>query len=423
MRQRAWIWVLCPALAAGLALAGCGGGEKGTTPAPLVEVQVASAELGALPQWVRGQAVLYPVRQAIITPKISAPVSRFFVQRGDHVHAGEPLATLENRDLTAAAQQTQGQLEAAQANYLTATAGDIPAALKTAQLNLAAATKTLANTQAIYTNDQNLFRQGAIPRRTLDQAGVDLTNAQNAATLAQQHLEALQNGGHAQALKAAQGQLTAAQGQAAAAAAMADYSRIVSPIDGVVTDRPVYPGELATPSSPLMTIMDLSHVVARVALPASQAALLKVGDAATITPTAAGAASFPARVTIVSPATDPGSTTVEVWVEAGNPKEALRPGTTVQVAILARTLAQALLVPNDAILTDASGAASVMVAGSDGKAHQTPVGVGVTDATKTQILKGITPGTRVVTVGAYGLPDGSQIKIVPAAAADASTAP
>lgn len=401
-------------------LAGCGGGAEGTTPAPLVAVQVATAARGALPQWVRSQAVLYPVRQAIITPKISAPVSRFYVQRGDRVHAGELLATLENRDLTASAEQARGQLEAAQANYQTAVAGDIPAALKTAQLNLTAAQKTLANAQTIYTNDQNLFRQGAIPRRTLDQAGVDLTNAQNAATLAQQHLQALESGGHAQALKAAQGQLTAAQGQAAAAAAQVAYSKITSPMDGVVTDRPSYPGELATPSAPLMTIMDLSQVVARAALPAAQAALLKVGDTATITPT--GGRAVPAKVTVVSPATDAGSTTVEVWVTAPNPQRALRPGTTVEVAMLARTLPQALLVPSEAILTDAGGATSVMVVGADGKAHQTPVQVGVADPAQTQIVSGISAGTRVVTVGAYGLPDGAQIKIE-AASKDASTAP
>jgi multidrug efflux pump subunit AcrA (membrane-fusion protein) len=401
-------------------LAGCGGGAEGTTPAPLVAVQVATAARGALPQWVRSQAVLYPVRQAIITPKISAPVSRFYVQRGDRVHAGELLATLENRDLTASAEQARGQLEAAQANYQTAVAGDIPAALKTAQLNLTAAQKTLANAQTIYTNDQNLFRQGAIPRRTLDQAGVDLTNAQNAATLAQQHLQALESGGHAQALKAAQGQLTAAQGQAAAAAAQVAYSKITSPMDGVVTDRPSYPGELATPSAPLMTIMDLSQVVARAALPAAQAALLKVGDTATITPT--GGRAVPAKVTVVSPATDAGSTTVEVWVTAPNPQRALRPGTTVEVAMLARTLPQALLVPSEAILTDAGGAPSGLVVRAAGKAHQTPDQVGVADPAQTQIVSGISAGTRVVTVGAYGLPDGAQIKIE-AASKDASTAP
>ncbi|HUX67913.1 MAG TPA: efflux RND transporter periplasmic adaptor subunit [Terriglobales bacterium] len=407
-------------LAAAL-LAGCSSGASDSAPSPVVAVQVATVRQGPLQQWIRTQAVLYPLHQAVITPKISAPVARLEVERGDRVRAGELVAELENRDLQAAAQAAEGQLQAAQAAYATAVAGAIPAQLKAAQLNLAATRQALDNAQRVYASRQRLFQQGAIPRLALEQAGVALTDARNAHTLAQQQLQALEaGGGHAQALKAAQGNLTTAQAQAAAAQAMLAYSRLTSPIAGVVTDRPVYTGELATPAAPLMTIMNLSQVVARASLPASQAALLQVGDPATLTP--AGGAPLPARVSVVSPTTDPGSTTVEVWVQAANPHQSLRPGTSVAVAMLARTLPQAVTVPSAAVLIDYSGGASVMVVGGDGKAHQTAVTLGVQEPDRDQILEGVAVGQRVVTVGAYGLPDGAQIKIeapAPPAAQDA----
>lgn len=400
-------------LAAGLILAavGCSShadDEPGSP--PVVSVQVVTVSQGPLRQWVRTQAVLYPLRQAIITPKISAPVSRFFVQRGDHVRQGELLAELEDHDLSAAARESQGQLETAQADYATATAGTIPADLKRAQLDVTAAEKAFNNAKLINDNSQRLYEQGAIPRRALDQAGVDLTNAQNAYELAQQHLQATEKVGHAQALRAAQGNLDTAQGHAAAAAALLSYAQITSPIAGVVTDRPMYPGELATPAAPLMTVADLSRVVARAALPADQAALLKVGDAATLTAPGSDR-PLPARVSVVSPATDPGSTTLEVWVEAENPDGVLRPGTSVQVAILARTLPQALTVPASAVLSDAGGETSVMVVGADHKAHQKTVELGVRDTGRVQILNGVAAGATVVSVGAYGLPDASPIKV------------
>ncbi len=408
-------------LAAAALLAGCSSGASDSAPSPVVAVQVATVRQGPLQQWIRTQAVLYPLHQAVITPKISAPVARLEVERGDRVRAGELVAELENRDLQAAAQAAEGQLQAAQAAYATAVAGAIPAQLKAAQLNLAATRQALDNAQRVYASRQRLFQQGAIPRLTLEQAGVALTDARNAHTLAQQQLQALEaGGGHAQALKAAQGNLTTAQAQAAAAQAMLAYSRLTSPIAGVVTDRPVYTGELATPSAPLMTIMNLSQVVARASLPASQAALLQVGDPATLTP--AGGAPLPARVSVVSPTTDPGSTTVEVWVQAANPHQSLRPGTSVAVAMLARTLPQAVTVPSAAVLMDYSGGASVMVVGGDGKAHQTAVTLGVQEPDRDQILEGVAVGQRVVTVGAYGLPDGARIKIeapAPPAAQDA----
>lgn len=445
------------ALAAAAALlAACSSSGDQPAPQPVVAVQVAPAKVTQLQQWVRAQAVLYPLHQAVITPKISAPVRQFFVNRGDRVHAGEELAQLENRDLAAAAQEAEAQLAAAQAAFQTATAGSIPAELKKAQLDAAAAHQTVANLQKIANSRRQLFQQGALPRRDLDQASLDLTNAKNAAALADQHLAALEHGGHAQAVAAAQADLDAARARAAAAEAQLSYSKITSPMDGVVADRPVYPGELATPSTPLMTIVDLSQVVARVPLPAAQAALLTLGDPATLS-LPGGGRTWPGKVTVVSPATDPGSTTVEVWVQAANtpqpgdatsqcgpplppsdarqqpdqreggsskrwpchPGGGLKPGTTVAVAMLARTLPDALTVPASALLTDDSGATSVMVVGSDSKAHSRPVEVGVREPDEVQIVKGLKPGERVVSVGAYALADNSSVTIAPAAGAGA----
>jgi len=115
----------------------------------------------------------------------------------------------------------------------------------------------------------------------------------------------------------------------------------------------------------------------------------------------------------VSPALDPNSTTVEVWVHAKNPG-GLKPGTSVQVSMIARSVPDALTIPAAALLTD-QGATSVMVAGADGHAHKTPVKVGIRDDDRVQIVEGLQPADKVVAVGAYGLPDNSKITSAEAA--------
>ena len=119
---------------------------------------------------------------------------------------------------------------------------------------------------------------------------------------------------------------------------------IRSPINGVVTDRPLYPGEMATTGAPLLTVMDVSAIVARINMAQDQAKDVKVGDEATMTP-ADGSEPVTGKVTVVSPATDPNSTTVQVWVQADNPGERLRAGQSVHVAIVAATIDGATLVP------------------------------------------------------------------------------
>ncbi len=375
---------------------------------PAVPVQVVSVSKANLQQTITSDAVLFPVAQSALVPKISAPVKKFYVNRGSHVRAGQLLAELENRDLAAAAQENKGTYDQAQATYATATAADIPQELQKAQLDAQGAKQTFDAAQKVYDSRKELFQQGALPRKELDQAGVDLTNARNQYEIAQKHLESLNAVGYQQAQKSAKGQLESAQGKYQGAEAQLSYSDIRSPISGVVTDRPLYPGEMASAGTPLLTVMDLSHVVARAHIPQQNAALLKVGDNAEITVPGIDT-PFPGKVSVVSPALDPGSTTVEIWVTLKNPHERLKPGTSVQLSMIAKSVPDALVVPVASLLTAPDGTVSVMLAGSDGHAHQKAVKTGIRQGDQVQIVGGLHAGDKVVGSGAYGLPDNSKI--------------
>jgi len=116
--------LLLAALVAPLVLlSGC---KKEKEPVPLVSVQAQMPVSGTLSSQVAADAILAPIAQAAIQPKVTAPVKKIYVERGQRVKAGQLLAVLENTDLTAAAQDNQGAYESAQAAYATATKGQIP---------------------------------------------------------------------------------------------------------------------------------------------------------------------------------------------------------------------------------------------------------------------------------------------------------
>jgi RND family efflux transporter MFP subunit len=181
-------------------------------------------------------------------------------------------------------------------------------------------------------------------------------------------------------------------------------------MSGVITDRPLYPGEMAAAGTPLLTVMDISTVIAKAHIPQNDAAALKVGDKGTMTVPGIEE-PIEGKVTVVSPALDPNSTTVEVWFEAKNPKHELKPGTSVQLALTAQTVKDALVVPANAVITTPEGATAVMIAGSDGRAHQKAVKLGIRNGDDVQIVDGVTESDKVVASGAYGLPDKTKIKI------------
>jgi len=338
------------------------------------------------------------------------------VKRGSPVHHGELLAILENRDLSAAAQENKGSFDQAQAAYETTTTAGLPEEIQKAEADAQQSKQALDAQEKIYESRQQLYQEGALPRKELDQSTVDIVQARNQYSIAKRHLDTLLALGKQQQLKAAAGQLESAKGKYLGAEAQLSYSEIRSPIDGVVTDRPLYPGEMAAAGTAVVTVMDLSAVIAKAHIPQADAQLLKVGDQGSISVPGLDS-PVEGTVTVVSPALDPNSTTVEVWLEAKNPKQQLKPGTSVQLSLTAKTVKDALVVPAAAVITAADGNSAVMVAGSDGRAHQKAVKPGIRQDDDVQILEGVSAGDKVVTTGAYGLPDNTKIKVETPAAA------
>ena len=380
-----------------------------------VTVQAAPVEKTTIQHVVEAQAILFPLQQAAIVSKISAPVQKFLVKRGSAVKEGQLLAVLENRDLSAAAQDTEGAYKQQEALHKITTSASLPEEIKKAEADAQQAQQALDAQEKIFQSRQQLFDQGALPRKELDQSRVDITQARNQYAIAKQHLDTLMATGKQQELVAAEGQLESAKGKYQGAQAQLSYSEIRSPVNGVITDRPLYPGEMAAAGTPLLTVMDISSVIAKAHIPQDEAAALKVGDKGTMTVPGI-AEPINGKVTVVSPALDPNSTTVEVWFEAKNPRHELKPGTSVHLSLTAQTVKDALVVPASSVLTAPDGTTTVMIAGSDGLAHQKAVKLGIRNGDDVQITEGVNQGDKVVSNGAYGLPDKTKIKIAAAEA-------
>jgi HlyD family secretion protein len=380
-------------------------------PPPAVYVQAVHPVRGTISEPITADATLAPLAQAAISPKVTAPVKRFFVQRGSRVKAGQLLAMLENSDLQAAALDNKGAYTAAQGTFDIATRATVPEDAVKAELDLTQARAGLNLAQSIVDSRTQLFAEGAIPGRDLDTAKAQLVQAKAVYEIAKQHLEAVQQTSRKAALESAQGQLTSAQGKYLGAEAQLRYTEIRSPIQGVVTDRPLFAGETAAAGTPVITVMDTSALLAKLHLAQTQAQQLANGASASIV--VPGVADpVPAKVSLISPALDPGSTTVEVWLRIENPHGTLKAGTPVHATITGRTASSALLIPTEAVQTATDGVTkSVMIITPEGAAAKRAVTLGIQTAEAVQVLSGLTSADTVITTGAYGLDEGTKVKI------------
>ncbi len=373
-----------------------------------VPVEVAPVKRQTIHQVITAEGVLYPIQQTSVMPKISAPVRRFYVNRGDHVRQGQLLATLEDRDLAASTEESKSLYQQAQASYQTTTGATMADDLTKAQSDVQTARQTLEAAQKVYDSRVQLQKEGALAQKLVEDAKVTLVQAQSQAETAQRHLQILQTVGRTEQTKGAQAQVDAAKAHYQNAEAQLSYASISSPISGVVADRPINQGEMASNGSAIVSIVDISQVIARVNVPVREAAQIHLGKPATIS---GPGGQLTGRVTVVSPAVNPSTTTVEVWVQAKNPGEAFKPGITVQVSVDASDIRNALVVPAAALLSLEEGGDKVMVLGADSAAHEQKVEVGVREGDSVQILSGVKEGDQVITVGGLGLEDKAKVKV------------
>jgi HlyD family secretion protein len=394
-------------------LLNCGKSEKKeeAEAEPPTPVEVDTVTRGPIDLIVNANAVLYPVNQANVTSKISAPIRRVLVNRGDHVKAGQLLADLESRDLAAAAQESRSQLDQAQSAYQTTTNATVPEDLTKAEADVQADQQALDAAKKLYDNRVDLVKQGALAQKLADDARVAMVQAQSTLDTVHRHLLAVQQVTGSEQKKAAEAQVNAAKAHYENAAVQVVYSEVRSPIAGIVSDRPLYAGDTAAAGAPIATIVDISKVIARANVPVKEAASIAVGRPATLT---GPEGVLPGKVTVVSPAVDPSTTTVEVWVQADNPGEKMKPGGTVQVSIRADLIKDTLLVPASALLNSDEGGEKVMIVQPQGKdmiARERKVNVGIREGNRVQILGGINEGEKVITTGGLGLDDKAKVTI------------
>jgi multidrug efflux pump subunit AcrA (membrane-fusion protein) len=401
-----------PALLLALLCIACTGCKKTENAAPEVSVTVQAAHPAVAPisEEIAADAILAPLSEAALSSRINAPVRAEYVQRGDHVRKGQLLLTLDDRDLEGSALDSQGAFTSAQANLKAVTDATIPEELTKARLDADQLKTALEVAQATAAERQKLYHQGALSGRDADIAVAAEAQAKAAYETARAHAEAIARTTRVTDQQAAEGQLTSAKGRLENAQAQVSYANLRSPIAGVVTERPLFPGETAAAGNPIITVMDTSSLLAKLHVAQATAQQLTLGHEAEIhVPGLADPVR--AKVSFISPALDPGSTTVEVWLKLPNADGHLKVGTPVHAVILGRTVEDALQVPVGAILPGQESGTAVMVVGPDGEAHKRAVKTGIRTEDSVQILSGLSPSDNVIAEGGYGLDEGTKVQI------------
>ncbi|HLY01752.1 MAG TPA: efflux RND transporter periplasmic adaptor subunit [Candidatus Cybelea sp.] len=364
--------------------------------------------------------IVAPYQNVSISSSLSEPTDSVAVIEGDIVRHGQVLAVLDTTDLRAsleAAQRSAASDDArvSQTQYQAQlNIGQGSDQVRNARAAVLQAQQTLKLDQVNLQRYQNLLDSGYVSQQQVDQQRTTVHNDQQQVLSAQASLQSAVlnsnvNGNYQQGLQAAN--VASAQADAASAHAQADQIQaqidkalVTSPVDGVVVNRNLNPGEYPG-SRTIFTVQQLNPVYAELNASSEDVFRIQRGAAVSIAVAGVNTGSYRGRINAVLGQVQPGSTNFTVEAILANPGYRLKSGMAV-TGTINLPVVTGIGVPTTAFLDDSHD--SIMVVNADGTAKLAKVQERGSDG-KTSVVTGIARGTKVVSNGQLGITAGQQV--------------
>jgi biotin carboxyl carrier protein len=254
-----------------------------------------------------------------------------------------------------------------------------------------------------------LVESGSLPGETAEKARVDHTRCATQLEGAKEHLAMLRAGPTVTEVAVAQTLVNEATARLALVQAKLDECVLHAPFAGVITSVLVRPGDLVTPRTPLLEIMDPASLVVRFSVPETHISNMREDAKAVVRLDAYPGKTFQAAISRIYPELARNTRTCLAEAKVLDPA-VLMPGQFARVSVELRTVEDAVVVPDKAVLSTAQGDMVVFVV-NDGKAIRKKVKVGLEEKEKIQIADGIQAGEMVIFTGNEKLKNGMPVKL------------
>jgi RND family efflux transporter MFP subunit len=338
-------------------------------PAQVVKKQSLAKTLTA-----SGVVMAEPDHLIKVTSAIAGKLVSVDVVLGQHVKKGQVIAELDDRHIKEQLDQSSSALKTAEANVI-----QIEGNLKFAEENLV--------------RQKKLFEAEVAPQK-------DVIAAENQIENLKAQLDSVKS------------QVRTAQSARDQIATELTFTKVSTPIDGVVSNRFLNKGNTADPNTPIVQVVDLDNVIIEASVPADNRVSVKPGDHAKISSVSDPDTIFDGKVTYISPVVDSASDTFKITLSSKNPAWRLKEGQAVSVAI-DTGVDYAILLPASALVPDTDKPAEFLVyVLKDGKAKRVPIVRGASQNGLVEIVSGLKVGDIVLTREVYGLPEDTEVEAV-----------
>ena len=363
---------------------GCGGGREPhrteAASAPPVQVSVIEARITEWPSVYEAPGTVRALTSSTLASRVMGYVREVNVTLGDRVKAGQLLVVIDSRDLESSVLEAKAAEQAARSGVAEAENG---VAAAKAQLGLA---------QVTFARMEDLFTKKSISNQEFDEAQARLRTAEAAYQIAVSRRTQVE------------ARIAQARQAVDSASVMRSHAEIRAPFSGVVTEKRVETGQMATPGTPLLTVEQTGSY--RLEVPVQESMLGTIREGQTVSVDLMEQ-TLTARVTEIVPSVDPSSRTFLVKATLP-PSPALRSGLFGRMRVH-RGTEQSLTVPADSIVT--RGSLQSVFAVDGGAARMRMITAGETRDGQVRVLSGLQAGERVIHPRPLNLADGTPVEV------------
>ncbi len=217
------------------------------------------------------------IREVDLAFNNSEHIGRLLVQEGDRVSKGQLLATLHQERLRAQVAVAKAKVTAQKAVVARLDAGTRPEEVRQAKAGVAAARARLKDAELTFTRAQKLAAKEAASQQVLDDAQARLDTARADLDVARETLALAEAGPRVEDIDEAKAALKAEQAQLALAQEVLKDTELYAPSDGIIRERILEPGDMATPQTPVFTMALTNPVWVRTYVPEAQLGRLSLG--------------------------------------------------------------------------------------------------------------------------------------------------
>ncbi len=375
-----------------------------------IPVQISPAIRKQMTYSLSATGDIAPMMQVDLFPRVSGYLERIDVNLGDSVRQGQVIAQIDRTEFLQKVKEVEAKVAQAKANLSELEAGSRPEELRQAEEALRQAQSRFDNAKLHRERVEALFKRQVISKKEADIAEMDYTVAEAQLAVSQQNLKLVREGARQEVKEGSRAKLKEMEALLAQEQIRLQNTLIVAPFQGEIIRKYIDAGALASPSTPIVSLVHTLTLKIVANVLEKDIPLLKPAMKAKIRTEAYPDRVFEGKVARINTGLDLTTRTLQAEIEIPNSSRLLKPGMFARIEVVLLEKPEVLAIPSNAVMENQGEKFVYLLEGN--KAARRPIVTGIEQDRFVEVREGLKEGDQVIVRGQEAIRENTTIRVI-----------